>query len=200
MNAMTSAPVVVSSAGPSVGLGGDVLQSGVASGSLSALLGAAAAVGGSAGAVGGSAGAVGGSAGAVGGSAGAVGGAGGGVGGSAGAAGGSAGAVGGSSGSVGGSGGSVGGSGGTAGGGTGGQPNPPPPPTGTYTYAAAVPQASGPSDVVGRNLQNPWTTALAAREITFGQEFAPGQVPAGRLLQATINGVTVAVQMDVKAT
>src|SRR6185437_3384472 len=200
MNAMTSAPVVVSSAGPSVGLGGDVLQSGVASGSLSALLGAAAAVGGSAGAVGGSAGAVGGSAGAVGGSAGAVGGAGGGVGGSAGAAGGSAGAVGGSSGSVGGSGGSVGGSGGTAGGGTGGQPNPPPPPTGTYTYAAVVPQASGPSDVVGLNLQNPWTTALAAREITFGQEFAPGQVPAGRLLRATVNGATVAVQMDVKAT
>src|SRR6185312_9802708 len=127
-------------------------------------------------------------AGAVGGSAGAVGG------GSAGPTGGSAGGSGSSGG--GGSSGGVGGPGGV--GGTGGQPNPPP--SSAYTYAAVVPRASGGSDVVGLNLQNPGTAALAAREITFGQEFAPGQVPAGRLLQATINGVAVAVQMDVKAT
>ena len=50
------------------------------------------------------------------------------------------------------------------------------------------------------NLQNAGSTALAGREVTFGQEFAPGQVPAGRLLQAVVNGATVAVQMDVKAT
>ena len=68
------------------------------------------------------------------------------------------------------------------------------------TYAAVVPHASAAADVVGLTLQNPTGAALAGRLISFGQEFAPGQVPAGRLLQATVNGVTVTVQMDVKAT
>ncbi len=68
------------------------------------------------------------------------------------------------------------------------------------TQAPVAPQPAKPGDVVGLVLQNPTGGVLAAREITFGQEFAPGQVPAGRLLQATINGVTVPVQMDVKAT
>jgi hypothetical protein len=61
-----------------------------------------------------------------------------------------------------------------------------------------VPQPSGPGQVVGLVLQNPTAGSLAAREITFGMTFAKGQVPSGQLLLATIGGVKVAVQMDVK--
>ena len=63
-----------------------------------------------------------------------------------------------------------------------------------------IPQASGPGQVVGLVLQNPTAAKLGAREITFGQEFAAGQVPAGGQLIAMIGGVAVAVQMDVKTT
>ena len=70
----------------------------------------------------------------------------------------------------------------------------------TIIATPSVPQPSGAGQVVGLVLQNPGTTALAAREITFGQEFSDGQVPAGEGLVATINGQQVAVQMDVKTT
>jgi hypothetical protein len=60
----------------------------------------------------------------------------------------------------------------------------------------AVP--SGAGQVVGLVLQNPGASALAAREITFGQDFAKGQVPSGQGLVAIIGGQAVAVQMDVK--
>ncbi len=52
--------------------------------------------------------------------------------------------------------------------------------------------------MVGLQLQNGQTSTLAAREITFGQQFAARQVPSGKGLVAMIGGVTVPVQMDVK--
>ena len=64
-------------------------------------------------------------------------------------------------------------------------PPPPPPPSG---------------NIVDFQLQNNQATALAAHEITFGQVFAPGQVPQGGHLVAVINGVQVPVQLDVKTT
>src|SRR5207248_2725679 len=49
-------------------------------------------------------------------------------------------------------------------------------------------------------LQNVGASLLAAQDITFGQLFAPGQVPAGSQLLATVNGQQIPVQMDVKTT
>jgi hypothetical protein len=66
--------------------------------------------------------------------------------------------------------------------------------------APTVPQPAAAGQVIGLVLQNPTTAALAAREITFGQDFSQGQVPSGNGLVATINGQSVAVQMDVKTT
>jgi Ca2+-binding RTX toxin-like protein len=57
-----------------------------------------------------------------------------------------------------------------------------------------------PGQVVGFDLRNNNATSIAAHEVTFGQTFAAGEVPAGRQLVATINGVQEAVQMDVKTT
>ena len=68
------------------------------------------------------------------------------------------------------------------------------------TGEAVVPQAQGAGAVVGLTLQNASATALAARIISFGQTFAADAVPAGQKLYAIINGVQVAVQMDVKTT
>jgi hypothetical protein len=51
---------------------------------------------------------------------------------------------------------------------------------------------------VGLVLQNPLSTALGAQEITFAQTFQDGGVPLGGQVMALINGVEVAVQMDVK--
>ncbi len=62
----------------------------------------------------------------------------------------------------------------------------------------SVPQPSGASQVVGLTLQNPGTTAIAARYITFGEQFTEGQVPASGALIVIINGQQFAVQMDVK--
>jgi hypothetical protein len=47
-------------------------------------------------------------------------------------------------------------------------------------------------------LQNTQSTTLAPHEVTFGDVFADGQVSAGDQLIATINGVSYAVQLDVK--
>jgi SdrD B-like protein/hemolysin type calcium-binding protein len=66
--------------------------------------------------------------------------------------------------------------------------------------APIIPQPQHSGDVVGLLLQNAGSSALAAREITFGQVFAPGQVPAGSQLVATIGGQQTPVQMDVKTT
>ena len=81
------------------------------------------------------------------------------------------------------------------------QPPPiqPPPSMGVDTLPQ-VPQPSAPGDIVGLVLQNTQATSLGARLITFGEEFAAGQVPAGSHLVAMIGGHAVAVQMDVLAT
>src|SRR5438067_6546153 len=47
-------------------------------------------------------------------------------------------------------------------------------------------------------LQNAQSTGLAAHEITFNEVFAQGQMPKGSQLYAVINGVSYAVQLDVK--
>src|SRR5438874_13664516 len=47
-------------------------------------------------------------------------------------------------------------------------------------------------------LQNNQNTTLGPHEITFNQVFAQGQVPKGNQLYAVINGVSYAVQLDVK--
>ncbi|MEO8714840.1 MAG: hypothetical protein ABI369_07495, partial [Acetobacteraceae bacterium] len=73
-------------------------------------------------------------------------------------------------------------------------------PSPPVTGAPVIPQASGPGQVIGLVLQNATASALSAREITFGQEFQAGQVPAGGHLMAMIGGQAVAVQMDVKTT
>jgi hypothetical protein len=49
-------------------------------------------------------------------------------------------------------------------------------------------------------LQNPLSTAIGSQEISFGQTFQADQVPQGGQIMALINGVEVAVQMDVKTT
>jgi hypothetical protein len=74
------------------------------------------------------------------------------------------------------------------------------PPPASVTHSPLIASASSSSQVVGLVLQNPTSGVLGARYVTFGQEFAAGQVPAGRVLVATIGGVAQAVQMDVKAT
>ncbi len=66
--------------------------------------------------------------------------------------------------------------------------------------APIIPSAAGPGQVVGLTLQNPTSTALGGRTITFGQALAPGQVPAGASLVAMINGQPTPMQMDVKTT
>ena len=75
-----------------------------------------------------------------------------------------------------------------------------PPVTPSGEDAPTPPQPSQAGDIVGLVLQNPGDTALPAREITFGQEFAAGQVSVGEQLVARINGQDVPVQMDVKST
>jgi hypothetical protein len=73
-------------------------------------------------------------------------------------------------------------------------------PAPSLTSTPTIPQPTEPGQIVGLILQNPTSGVLAAREITFGQEFSAQLVPAGRQLVALINGVTVPVQMDVKTT
>ena len=66
--------------------------------------------------------------------------------------------------------------------------------------APIIPAPAVPGQVVGLALQNPTSVALAGRLVSFGQEFAPGQVPKGAGLVAIINGQPTPVQMDVKTT
>ena len=66
--------------------------------------------------------------------------------------------------------------------------------------APIIASATQAGQVVGLTLQNPTSTALAGRLISFGQEFAPGQVKAGASLVAVVNGQPTQVQMDVKTT
>ena len=73
-------------------------------------------------------------------------------------------------------------------------------PSGTTGASPTIPQPTAAGDIVGLVLQNPLGTALGAQEITFAQTFAEGQVAAGGQIMALINGVQVAVQMDVKTT
>ena len=95
----------------------------------------------------------------------------------------------------------TGSSGSTGSGGT----TPPPPvipplPPGSLVSAPSIPQPTAAGDIVGLVLQNNQSSVLAAREITFGQEFAAGQVLPGTQLVADINGTLVPVQMDIKTT
>ena len=95
----------------------------------------------------------------------------------------------------------TGSSGSTGSGGT----TPPPPvipplPPGSLVMAPSIPQPTAAGDIVGLVLQNNQSSVLAAREITFGQEFAAGQVLPGTQLVADINGTLVPVQMDIKTT
>jgi hypothetical protein len=64
----------------------------------------------------------------------------------------------------------------------------------------AIVQPTQPGQVVGFMLRNNGTTAIGAHEVTFGQTFTEGEVPAGSQLVATINGTQVPVQMNVMTT
>ncbi len=76
----------------------------------------------------------------------------------------------------------------------------PPLPPGSLVSAPSIPQPTAAGDIVGLVLQNNQSSVLAAREITFGQEFAAGQVLPGTQLVADINGTLIPVQMDIKTT
>ena len=64
--------------------------------------------------------------------------------------------------------------------------------------SALVPQPHAAGDIVGFNLQNATSAALAARYVTFGEVFKPGAVAADAELEADVGGQQVAVQMDAK--
>ncbi len=63
-----------------------------------------------------------------------------------------------------------------------------------------TPQPKKSGDVVGLLLQNPTTSTLPSREVTFGQIFVAGQLPAASGLVATVNGTQLPIQVDVKTT
>lgn len=63
-----------------------------------------------------------------------------------------------------------------------------------------LPQADAPGDIVGLRLENASSTAQAAGLVSFGQAFAPGDLPEGQSLTAIVDGHEVPVQVDVKAT
>ncbi len=73
-------------------------------------------------------------------------------------------------------------------------------PAGAQIRAPAVPQPRAAGDLVGVLLTNPTGQRLPAGPVTFGQVFAPGQVPAGAVLTARVDGAPVPVQTDAKAT
>jgi hypothetical protein len=75
-----------------------------------------------------------------------------------------------------------------------------PPPPGSVVTSPTIPQPRAPRDIVGLVLQNPQSIGIVPREITFGQQFAPGQVRPSQGIVAVVNGVTIPVQMDVKTT
>jgi Ca2+-binding RTX toxin-like protein len=74
-----------------------------------------------------------------------------------------------------------------------------PPPNGAIV-AHPVLQPTNPGDIVGVRLENDTSTAEGSHMVTFGQAFAPGDLPAGAKLVALVNGQQIPVQMDVKAT
>jgi Ca2+-binding RTX toxin-like protein len=62
-----------------------------------------------------------------------------------------------------------------------------------------VPAAGASGELVGMTLQNASAAAQAAAIVSFGQVFKPGDLMPGTGLVAVINGVSVPVQVDVKA-
>ena len=66
--------------------------------------------------------------------------------------------------------------------------------------APTLPQAHNPGDIVDVRVENTTSQAAVAHDVSFGQVFADGDMPAGGQLIATINGQQVPVQMDVKTT
>ena len=92
---------------------------------------------------------------------------------------------------------------GTTGGGTtsAGSSNTPSPDAAAAAISGpTVIQPAGTNQVVGLQLKNNTGAAEAAHEVSFGQVFARGDVPAGQSVVATINGAPVNLQVDVKAT
>src|SRR5579864_4965401 len=71
---------------------------------------------------------------------------------------------------------------------------------GTVVTDPTLPQPQNPGDIVGVRLQNNTSGDQPSGEVTFGQAFADGDLPAGTQLVALINGQQVPVQMDVKTT
>jgi hypothetical protein len=68
------------------------------------------------------------------------------------------------------------------------------------TSNSTVPHPSGEGPIVGLKLRNNMGRMLAAHEITFGQTFLQGRVPATSQIDAIVNGQRVPVQMDVRTT
>jgi hypothetical protein len=64
--------------------------------------------------------------------------------------------------------------------------------------APAVLQPSGANDIVGFTVQSPAGGTQPAQQVRFNQQFRKGEFPTGRFLAATLNGSSVAAQMDVK--
>jgi len=66
--------------------------------------------------------------------------------------------------------------------------------------APVVEAAQTSHDIVAVRIDNSGKTALSSRVITFGQTFADGGLANGASLVASINGVALTVQVDVKTT
>lgn len=80
-------------------------------------------------------------------------------------------------------------------------PTPPVIPVTPVSGLVTAPVVEAPQtslDIVAVQIGNGGTTALASRVITFGQSFASGDLANGANLVASINGVAVTLQVDVK--
>ncbi|RED49875.1 cadherin-like domain-containing protein [Aestuariispira insulae] len=70
----------------------------------------------------------------------------------------------------------------------------------TIIFNPEVIRGTDPEDVVGLRFDNNGSEVAGDGPITFGHVFKAGDIPAGTQLTATVNGVEVPVQMNVKAT
>lgn len=69
-------------------------------------------------------------------------------------------------------------------------------PAGTIILAPRLPARHGRDEVAGLAIEGNWS---GKRAVTFGQVFAPGDVPSGTSITARIRGQEVPTQLDVKA-
>lgn len=65
-------------------------------------------------------------------------------------------------------------------------------------HAPSVPQPSGNGQLVGLNLQNPTSASIPAHATRFGQVFLKGALSGTSGIAATVNGITVPAQIDIK--